>query len=57
MVKKYDMNDMIFIRINFWSGVIIYLMDIPISDFAKKINFPLCQFMDEFKQWPYNEQK
>jgi hypothetical protein len=27
-------------------------MDPHLSEFAKTINFPLCQFMDEFKTWP-----
>lgn len=38
-------------------NILLFVMDIPISDFAKKVNFPLCQFMDQFKQWPQNQQK
>ena len=32
-------------------------MDIHISEFAKNINFPLTQFLDQFKSWPKNQQK
>lgn len=32
-------------------------MDPHISHFANNVNFPLCQFMDEFKHWPENKGK
>ena len=32
-------------------------MELPLSNFAKTINFPLCQFMDEAKEWPCNSSK
>ena len=32
-------------------------MDLHVSDFASNINFPLCQFMDEFKTWEENKDK
>ena len=32
-------------------------MDIPISKFANVVNFPICQFLDEFKECPGNANK
>jgi hypothetical protein len=32
-------------------------MELHVSDFAKTINFPICQFNDELATWPSNPQK
>ena len=32
-------------------------MEYPVSHFAKNINHPICNFMDQMQNWPRNEQK
>lgn len=32
-------------------------MELHVSDFAKTISFPICQFNDELATWPINSHK